>query len=136
MHLPRDPHRGIADNPSEERIHISTPRSRDGRRSDHVFQQDIPPYDEGPELPQADVRVHVGGTGFGHSSAELRVAEGGEDGSEAGQEEGDDDTWAGYVFGHGAGEDVDAGAHHVAHSCNFNMRGVGFQGQKHCKLAI
>lgn len=46
--------------------------------TDHVLEYDVPSDYECPELADADVRVHVRGTGFRDASAELGVAQRGQ----------------------------------------------------------
>lgn len=43
--------------------------------TNHVFEYDVPSNYECPELADANVRVHVRGTGFRDASAELGVAQ-------------------------------------------------------------
>ena len=67
----------------------------------------------GRERTKGDAEVAEGAAGDGHVDGELGVAEGGEEGAEAGNGVGEEDGGAG-VEGGVAGGDEDAGADHSA----------------------
>lgn len=63
---------------------------------------------------EGDAKVAEGSAGDGHVNGELGVAEGGEEGTEAGNGVGEDDGGAGVEAGGVAGRDEYAGPDHSA----------------------
>jgi len=100
-------------------MNIARARARpvDDSLTDHVLEYDVPSDDERPELADADVRVHVRGTGFRYARPELGVTQRGQHGRRAGQHERQDDRRTGHLFGHRADQHVDPGADHVTDPC-------------------
>ena len=76
--------------------------------TDSVLKDEVPPDNEGNELPDRRVRVDIGRAGPGHPRAELGVADAGEGGGEAGHGEGEDHRGPRHVAGNGARQDIDA----------------------------
>lgn len=68
--------------------------------TNHVGQNEVPPGDEGPDLPHSHVAVQVSRAGLGNARPKLGVAQAGHDRGQSGDQEGDDDTGAGVALRH------------------------------------
>ena len=83
--------------------------------TDSVLKDEVPPDDEGNELPDRRVRVDIGRAGPGYPRAELGVADPRQRGGETCYGEGEDQRGPRHVARHGARQDVDADSCRTKH---------------------
>lgn len=100
--------------------------------TDHIREDEVPPRDEGPDLPHRHVAVEVGGARFGNSRAEFGVAQAGQHGGQSGDQEAEDDSGPRLIPGHFPGQNVDPGSEGGAHSQGDEVQG----GQAPSKLRL
>ncbi|KAG8146389.1 hypothetical protein E2320_012736 [Naja naja] len=108
--------REVLDPVVENGIQIATPGPGNSGPTNHVLQNDIPTYEEGPDLAHRDVGEHVCRARLGHLGTKLSIAEGSQQRGDASNDEGNHYGRPSSLFGHGASEHVEAGAHHPANA--------------------
>lgn len=92
------------------------------RGTDHVFQDEIPAYDESQKLADGDVRVDVRATRFRHPRGELSVTKRRQNGGQTGYEEADGHAGSGHVVRDRSRQHVNPGTDHVTHTWKSPMR--------------
>ena len=79
--------------PVEHAIGVFAPGDGDGRRSDGIFENQIPADDPRDELAHGRVRIGVGAAGDGNHRRELGVTKTGKGAADSGDDEREHDRW-------------------------------------------
>ena len=85
-----------------ERVYVLWEGVSDRGRADHVLEDQVPAHDECDQLAYGHVDVDVGRAGAGNARAQLRVADPGEEGGQASDQEREEDGGTGERGDHGA----------------------------------
>ncbi len=94
----------------EEILEVVGPAVRDGGGGHGVLENQVPADDPGKQLAERRVGVGVGRARDGHHGGKFRVAQGGENARDSGDDEGQHQRGAGAIVRRDARQDEDAGA--------------------------